>query len=193
MILFILDAVTSLAWAWRPEPVIAATSVLIGAGFGLLTLAHSAILLAAAVTAWSVGELAQWPVAAAYTTSLAPPGMTAGYAGARSLCYGTALLLAPLAGTALYRLSPTLLWGTCATAGICAAAVITPWPLVPPRCRRLARPRRPGNSRGTGISITAPQHQGPLAERGDPASSPTIPPRGASRSNLTNHQGGSHD
>ena len=184
---------TRVSGRWRPESVIAATSVLIGAGFGLLTLAHSAILLAAAVTAWSLGELAQWPVAAAYTTRLAPPGMTGRYAGARSLCYGTALLLAPLAGTALYRLSPTLLWGTCATAGICAAAVITPWPLVPPRGRPLARPPRPGSSRATGISITARQHHGPVAERGDPASSSAISPRGASRSNLTNHQGGSHD
>jgi hypothetical protein len=69
--------------------------VLVGAGFGLLALARSAALLAVAVTIWSLGELAQWPVAAAYITSLAQPGMTGRYAGARSLCYGTALLIAP--------------------------------------------------------------------------------------------------
>ncbi len=119
---------TRLAGRWRPEPVIAATSVMIGAGFGLLALAHTALALAAAATVWSLGELAQWPAAAAYTTSLAPPGMTGRYAGARSLCYGTALLLAPVAGTALYGLSPALLWSSCAAAGICAAAVITPSP-----------------------------------------------------------------
>lgn len=113
---------------WRPEPVIAATSVLAGAGFGLLVLGHTVVLLAAAVTVWSLGELAQWPVAAAYTTALAPPGRTGAYAGARSLCYGTALLLAPLAGTAVYRLSPALLWIACAAAGLCAAAVIAPLP-----------------------------------------------------------------
>jgi MFS family permease len=60
----------------RPQPVIAATSVLIGAGFGLLILAHTGLLLlVAAVAVWSLGELTQWPVAAAYTTSLAPPAM----------------------------------------------------------------------------------------------------------------------
>lgn len=117
-----------LAGRWRPEPVIAATSVLIGAGFGLLTVAHTVVLLAAAATVWSLGELAQWPIAAAYTTSLAPRGMTGRYAGARSLCYGTALLFAPLAGTTLYHLSPALLWGACAAAGVCAAAVISPLP-----------------------------------------------------------------
>ena len=113
---------------WRPQPVIAATSVLIGTGFGLLMLAHTGPLLVVAVTVWSLGELTQWPVAAAYTTSLAPAGMIGRYAGTRSLCYGTALLLAPLAGTAMFSLSPALLWAGCAAAGICAAAVIGPRP-----------------------------------------------------------------
>jgi MFS family permease len=115
---------TRLADRWRPQPVIAITCLIIAAGFGLLAFAHGAALLAAAVTVWSVGELTQWPVAAAHTASLAPPGMTARYAGARSLCYGTALLLAPLAGTTLYRLGGGILWAGCAAAGICAAAVI---------------------------------------------------------------------
>lgn len=114
---------TRLTSRWRPQPVLAATSVLIGAGFTLLALAHTAPLLAAAVTVWSLGELTQWPVAAAYTTSLAPPGLTGHYAGARSLCYGLALLLAPLAGTALYRISPASLWVACGVAGLGAAAV----------------------------------------------------------------------
>lgn len=110
----------------RPELVIAAASVTIGAGFTLLALGHTALLLAAAVTVWSLGELAQWPVAAAYTTRLAPPGMTGRYAGARSFCYGLALLLAPLAGTALYNLNPVALWASCGAAGVFAAAIIIP-------------------------------------------------------------------
>lgn len=124
---------------------IAASSVIIGAGFGLLALAHTAVLLAVAVTVWSVGELAQWPVAAAYTTSLAPHGMTGRYAGARSLCYGTALLIAPLAGSGLYRLSPTLLWSACAAAGICAAAAITPSEAVLRPRPPAARSRQPAS------------------------------------------------
>ena len=55
------------------------------------------------------GELAQWPVAAAYTPASPRPGMTGRYAGARSLCYSLARLLAVLAGTALYGLSPIVL------------------------------------------------------------------------------------
>lgn len=132
---------TRVVGRWRPQPVIAATSIVVGAGFGLLSLAHTAVLLAMAVTVWSLGELTQWPVAAAFTTSLAPPGMTARYAGARSLCYGTALLLAPLAGTSLYRVSPGALWAACAAAGISAAAVTAP------RGGRIALHRLQGSGR----------------------------------------------
>ena len=154
--------VAKLTARWRPQPVIAAASMMIGAGFGLLVLARTSMLLVMAVTVWSLGELAQWPVAAAYATSLAPPGMTGRYAGARSLCYGTALLLAPLAGTALYSLSPALLWGGCAVAGICAAAVITPLPALPrPRSRHPKRSRHPGSQRGTGTSMTCSRENRP--------------------------------
>jgi MFS family permease len=135
---------------WRPQPVIAATSVLIGGGFGLLVFAHTSMLLVLAVTVWSLGELTQWPVAAAYTTSLAPAGMIGRYAGTRSLCYGTALLLAPLAGLALYNLSPALLWAGCAAAGICAAAVISPRPRAgPPREHRRIGPSPAGGRRAS--------------------------------------------
>jgi MFS family permease len=168
---------TRLTSRWRPEHVIAVTSVIIGAGFGLLALAHTAALLAVAVTVWSLGELAQWPVAAAYTTSLAPPGMTGRYAGARSLCYGSALLLAPLASTALYHLSPALLWGCCAAAGICAAAAITPAPAgLQLQARPFRHSWRPGSRKRPRQAWPA-QAPPPQAGRGT-ADGPAIPERG---------------
>ncbi len=159
-------AAARLTGRWRPEPVIATACVIIGAGFALLALAHTAVLLAAAVTVWSVGELAQWPVAAAYTTRLAPPGMTGRYAGARSFCYGLALLLAPLGGTALYNLNPAVLWAACGAAGICAAAITTPRPArLAPRRRLGARPP-PGQRHAERASAR------PLAEHRKPQPQP---------------------
>jgi MFS family permease len=111
----------------RPKAVIAVSSLVVGAGFALFSVAHAMPALAGAVAVWSLGELVQWPVAATYTTSLAPPGMTGRYAGTRSTAYGLALLVAPLAGTALYRLDPVVLWLACAAVGA-VAAVITTWP-----------------------------------------------------------------
>jgi MFS family permease len=137
--------VSQLTSRWRSEPVIAAASVIIGTGFTLLALAHTAVLLAVAVAVWSLGEVAQWPVAAAYTTRLAPPGMTARYAGARSFGYGLALLLAPLTGTALYNLNPAVLWAACGAAGICAAVISTL--------------RRPGSRRAASGGLTPPGRQ----------------------------------
>jgi MFS family permease len=160
---------------WRPESVIAAASAIIAAGFTLLALAHTVLLLAAAVTVWSVGELAQWPVAAAYTTSLAPPGMTGRYAGARSFCYGLALLLAPLTGTALYHLNPALLWAACGAAGICAAVTIAARPpgsrrtatsgaLPPPRQHTRTALAHSQRRRTAGLATAGPQPPGSGAD-----------------------------
>lgn len=150
-----------LAGRWRPEPVIAAACVIIGAGFAVLTLARTGVLLAAAVTVWSLGELVQWPVAAAYTTRLAPPGMTGRYAGARSFCYGLALLLAPLVGIPLYNLNPGVLWASCGAAGACAAVIIARRPGL----RRAAAPGAlpsPGQRRPERASVwPAAEHRGP--------------------------------
>jgi MFS family permease len=168
---------TRLTGRWRPEPVIAAASVITGAGFTLLALAHTTVLLAAAVTVWSLGETAQWPVAAAYTTSLAPPGMTGRYAGARSFCYGLALLLAPLTGAALYHLNPAVPWAACGAAGICAAAIITPRPggrraatsrvALPPPGRRERNGLPHGQRRR--IAGPAPAAPRPPASRANPS------------------------
>lgn len=185
---------TRLTGRWRPEPVIAAAGVIVGAGFALLALAHAAVLLAAAVTVWSLGELVQWPVSAAYTTGLAPPGRTGRYAGARSFCYGTALLLAPLAGTALYNLNPVVLWAACSAAGICAAAIITPRRPGLHRAAASGRSRCPGGTRGTCF-------RGPAAKHRRPSHSLAQGPRAAvlarhaalCRTHPANRQRGSHD
>lgn len=184
---------TRLTGRWRPEPVIAATSVIIGAGVTLLALAHTTVLLAAAVTVWSLGEVAQWPVAAAYTASLAPPGMTGRYAGARSFCYGLALLLAPLAGTALYHLNPAVLWAACGAAGICAAAIITPGR---PGLRRAAASGAlppPDGTRGTGPHGQRRGIAGPAAAWPRPAASQASPARGLMPHPSGNRQGSTHD
>ena len=121
------------------------------------------LLLAAAVTVWSPGELAQWPVAAAFATALAPPGRTGAYAGARSLCYGTALLLAPLAGTALYRLSPPLVASFLLAPGLPG---VTTQLVSPPGSAHLAAgPGATGRLRNCSIAVAAAILQFPATGR----------------------------
>lgn len=149
-----------------PRTVVAISSLAVGAGFVMLIPASTISAMAGAVAVWSLGELAQWPVAAAYTTSLAPAGLTGRYAGTRSLAYGLALLVAPLAGTFLYGFNPVLLWTACgATAAAAAAAAImtinTPRPAAVQQTTRAARqastatrplPLQPGRPTRTAVA-----------------------------------------
>jgi MFS family permease len=151
---------TRIASRFLPQTVIAVTSNVIGTGFALLALAHTTLLLAGAVAVWSLGELTQWPVAAAYTINLAPAGLTGRYAGTRSLAYGLALLVAPLVGTALYSLDPAALWLACAAAGGVTAAIMT-WPrdkqTAAPRPHQAARTAsRPAAARSTRYHLHHP-------------------------------------
>jgi MFS family permease len=117
---------STLTRRWHPPRVIAASSVIVGAGFGLVGLGGGVAVLAAATLVWSLGELVQWPVAASYLTDLAPPHHLGRYAGLRSLAYGTAMLIAPSGGTTLYRHDPRLVWWLSVAVGLAAAVTLLP-------------------------------------------------------------------
>jgi len=109
---------------FRPPAVIAAASLLTGAGFSVLLAGGTMPVLVLAVSLWSIGDLAAWPVAASYLAELAPPGRAGRWAGTRSLAYGTAMLGGPLLGTTCYEWSPTLVWAGCLACGALAALAI---------------------------------------------------------------------
>jgi predicted MFS family arabinose efflux permease len=104
--------------------VIAAGSVLLGAGFGATALVTSAPALAATVVVWTLGEIVAAPVSAAYVADVSPPHMRGRYAGAWGMTYGLALIVGPALGTAVYAASPGLLWGGCVALGLLSAALI---------------------------------------------------------------------
>jgi len=104
--------------------VIAAGSVLLGAGFGATALVTSAPALAATVVVWTLGEIVAAPVSAAYVADISPPHMRGRYAGAWGMTYGLGLIVGPALGTAVYAASPDLLWGGCVALGLVSAALI---------------------------------------------------------------------
>jgi hypothetical protein len=97
-------------------------------------------------------ELVQWPVAATYLTTLPPPGQIGRYAGLRSLVYGTALLIAPTAGTALYTWHPAAVWAACLVTGVTAGLVVLP------------DRRRAGRGAANGAARAAAQPSGRLPD-----------------------------
>ncbi len=102
---------TALAWA----------SLLTGVGFGLHGLPATVPLALLAVLVWTVGEMAQAPVAPAVVADLAPPELRGSYQGAYHMLWGLAAATAPaLGGLMLGRWGSSALWSTCLALGLLA-------------------------------------------------------------------------
>ena len=110
--------------------VIAAGIALIGLGFGLHALAHTAMGFAVGVVLWSLGEIAVLPTSNAVVADLARPEFRGRYQGAFGLAWGSAAFLAPLIGTAVFQhAGRTVLWTAClmlATLVACGHVMLRP-------------------------------------------------------------------
>ena len=102
---------------------IAASTVLVGLGFGLNALAHTAPLYALGVIVWTVGEIGVLPISNALVADVAPPHIRGRYQGAYGLSFGLAVCAAPALGTlVLQRLGAVTLWSGCLVLGLAIAA-----------------------------------------------------------------------
>jgi MFS family permease len=99
--------------------------VLNGIGFGAIGIAGSVGALAITVVIWTFGEMVFSPVGAAYIADIAPPDVRARYLAAWGFTFSLGLMLAPIGGTLLYSVRPSLLWGTCLGLCLAAAGVVT--------------------------------------------------------------------
>lgn len=103
--------------------VLAAASVLMGAGFGLNALVETAPLYAVAVAVWTLGELSANPVASAAVADLAPARLRGAYQGVYGSSWSLASLAGPaLGGLVLSRFGPGVLWSGCLMLGVAVAA-----------------------------------------------------------------------
>jgi MFS family permease len=106
------------------RPVMAVGLLLLGLGFGLTGLAVTVPLLALAVVVWTLGEISFMPVAGAYVADVAPVQLRGRYQGAWGSSFGVAFVLGPAIGTAVYSVSPSLLWAGCVAMGTLAATLV---------------------------------------------------------------------
>ncbi len=103
--------------------VMAAAALLIGAGFGMHGLVHSAPAYALAIVIWTLGEIASHPVASALAADLSPAGLRGRYQGAFSLSWALAFLVAPaLGGAILSRRGAGVVWAGAFTVMLLVAA-----------------------------------------------------------------------
>jgi MFS family permease len=98
--------------------VLAASSVLVGAGFGALALVSSRAGYALAVLVWTIGEILATAVLPALVASLAPAHLRGRYLGLWGASFGGSFVFAPSLGTAIYaNAGPNVLWAGCALLG----------------------------------------------------------------------------
>lgn len=109
------------------------SSGLTGLGFGLHALGASVELATLAVTVWTLGEIAQAPVASTVVADLAPAEQRGTYQGAYYMMWALSACLAPTLGSwVLGHRGAWTLWGGCLMLGLSAAG----WHLAIAEARR---------------------------------------------------------
>jgi MFS family permease len=111
--------------------VIATGYALIGLGFAATGLAETVPALVVAVVVWTVGEMIESPVAAAFVAGLAPAHLRGRYQGVWTSMFGIAFILGPALGAPLFQLSEPALWAVCGVLPILGAGLV----LAVPRSR----------------------------------------------------------
>ena len=102
--------------------VMAVSSLLVGVGFGAFGLTTGPLGYAAAITIWTLGEIAQMPVSSATVADLAPPERRGAYQGAFGLVFAAGNCLAPLfGGYVLQQAGSRWLWSGCLALGLGSA------------------------------------------------------------------------
>jgi MFS family permease len=106
-------------------PTLAASSVVMGIGFGLTMFASSVPFYMVTVVVWTLGEIGTNAVGPALVADIAPAALRGRYNGVIGMSFGAAALVGPLVGTAVFesRGEPAL-WAGCLLVSVVAAALV---------------------------------------------------------------------
>jgi MFS family permease len=120
---------------------LAIAAVVIGAGFGLNTFAHTAWIYAVAVLIWTIGEMLNAPSNSAINAELSPANMRGRYQGVFFLSWSAASFLAPITGAAVLQYAGrATLWLGCF--GLACVVAVCHLIAGPSRVRRAAELRQ---------------------------------------------------
>jgi MFS family permease len=121
--LIVLIELPVTAWTQRRRKtsMVALGALLIGGAFASLAVATTIPALVAMIVVWTLGEMIESPVSAAFVADRAPEHARGRYQSAFGSMYGVAWTVGPILGTTLYQANPTVLWIGCGVLGIVAA------------------------------------------------------------------------
>jgi MFS family permease len=110
-------------WLGARDPirVLAISYAVAGLGMAATGLPSTFAGFGAVVVAWSLGEVALSAVGPALVSRLASAGTCGRYMGVYGTALGASFVAAPVTGTWLYELGPSMLWICCAAVGVAFA------------------------------------------------------------------------
>jgi predicted MFS family arabinose efflux permease len=104
---------------WPALPVLAAGSVLVGAGLGLFAFGNTFWWATLPIVCYTVGEMLAFPTTEAWVAARAPDSARGAYLGVYSMSFGLATGLAPVVGMKVLQYGGAqLLWLSSAIAGL---------------------------------------------------------------------------
>jgi MFS family permease len=143
LVVLLQPAASQRLGGFKRATVLAWASVLMGLGFGLYGLGTQLPLVVLAVGVWTLGEIAQSPVASTVVADLAPHARRGIYQGAYFTLWALSACVAPTLGSwVLEHLGRTVLWGGCLVLGLLAAGAHLM--AAPARRQRMAALRQQG-------------------------------------------------
>jgi MFS family permease len=116
--------VTAVAMRYPRTRMIALGVGLLGLGFGAHGVLLSALGMGFAVTIWTFGEIFGSASSAAFVADRAAAHLRGRYQSSLGMVYGLGFAVGPIAGTALYGISPRGVWIACLALGLLGAGLI---------------------------------------------------------------------
>lgn len=114
VVIFCEMPTTTYSGRWPRGNALVAGAVCVCAGYALNMAGMTLTVLVVGVLLWTLGEMLLAPVAGAYASEAAPPGLACRYQSRLALCQAAGRSLGPAVGVFLYGYDPRLPWLMCA-------------------------------------------------------------------------------
>jgi MFS family permease len=123
IIVFAELPLTSITMHLKRTRVMAFGAFLTGLAFWFVGSARTLPMLAGVIVIWTIGEMVESPVAAAFVADRAPENLRGRYQAAFGTMFALAAIVGPIAGTALFHARQGAVWGACGVLGVVGAVL----------------------------------------------------------------------
>ncbi len=123
IIVFAELPITAITMHLKKTRVMALGAFLTGVAFWFVGSARTLPMLTGVVVVWTIGEMVESPVAAAFVADRAPENLRGRYQAAFGTMFALAAIVGPIAGTTLFHARQGAVWGACGVLGVVGAVL----------------------------------------------------------------------